>query len=108
MKEKGYTIPVFTPTLREMCAATARVYDATGQKDPDSDTSEEPTVWVSHLGQRELDRAASAAKKYLVGDVWRWDFAGPVDPIRAVTAGWWGGIRSQWAGAGYDIRLSLG
>lgn len=108
MAREGHTVPVFTPSMREMAAASARVYDATGQKDPASDTAEEPTMWVNHLGQAELTRAVANAKKYLFGDVWRWDFAGPVDPLRAVTAAWWGGIRSDWAGGGYDIGSSLG
>lgn len=108
MANEGYVKPLFTPTLRDMCAASARVYDATGQHDPGGDSSDEPKTWLFHLDQAELNRAVGLAKKDLISDVWRWDFAGATDPLRAITAAWLGGIRSDWSGGGYDIRSSLG
>lgn len=108
MERAGHTMPLFRPSLREACAAAARFSDATGEREPGADEPEDQTgLW--HLAQPELNRSVAGALKRPVGaGLWEWDQAGQADPLRAVTAAWFGGIRTDWPGAGYDVRLSLG
>jgi hypothetical protein len=108
MDRAGHIVPLLRPSLREMCAASARVLDAAGERDPGAEEPEDPAgLW--HIGQPELTRAVSTATRRPVGGgLWEWDFSGPTDPLRAVTAAWWGGMRTDWAGGAYDIAASLG
>jgi hypothetical protein len=113
MDRAGHTMPLFKPSLREMCAASARVLDASGEplEEPvilDDDTEYTP-VGLWHLGQAELNRAVASVVKRMSGAaLWEFDLGGPTDPLRAITAAWWGGVKVDWPGSGYDIRGSLG